>query len=290
MSEIDRLLKAVTSLKLDEIRSELNDLRAVQSWAIDQIGIDYSVGDEVTIISEEPQVVGGGWERHRNDLRVGNKGIVQALTFNQTSSKWVANVAFSTPEDGGFSVFALDAHWVAKGVPERIEEEHAPEEIALLANELSKAESKLAFVEECCDIMEKGSDPVVPLQQVRNMLEAPHRLLAEREKEAALEGVETPGCDCGQDGRGRAWHTAECQWRLNQVTCVNCGNTERQGCGCPAVSPPGAYGRFMEALSVALTEWHSDVPESRDVAKNAYLARKVTEVHEDLIREMSRVA
>lgn len=26
----------------------------------------------------------------------------------------------------------------------------------------------------------------------------------------------TPGCDCGHDGMGRAWHARDCEWRIKQ--------------------------------------------------------------------------
>jgi hypothetical protein len=29
----------------------------------------------------------------------------------------------------------------------------------------------------------------------------------------AVEGVETPGCDCGHAGMGRNWHRDDCAWR-----------------------------------------------------------------------------
>lgn len=293
MSEIDGLLAAVSGVNMVNLRNEISNLRAVRDWAMRQIGADYAEGDEVTIISPEPQQVGGGWEAHKNCLRVGSKGIVDSISFNSAADKWVANVRFADSDRGKNAekrdiVFALNTEWVAKEPPP--EEEHAPEEMALLASELHKAEGKLAFVSQCCEIIENGSEPMVPLQQVRNMLEIPHRMLEEKIKETATEGVHTPDCDCGRDGKGRSWHSTDCRWRTGLIVCDRCGHTEGEGCGCPSGPAPDAKIRFNEALSNALREWHSDVPESKDVAKNDYLAHRVTEVHAELVREMSRTA
>lgn len=30
-----------------------------------------------------------------------------------------------------------------------------------------------------------------------------------------MEGVRTPGCDCGHEGTGEKWHASDCVWRVN---------------------------------------------------------------------------
>lgn len=289
MSEnaIDKLVSAIGDIPLNKVREEIGNLREIRKWAVANLGLDYSEGDEVTVISPEPYLVGGGWDPYKNALRTGRKGTVLGIEFNPTSGKWTANVRFPNPEQkegasGHNNVFSLHTDWVAKEPPG---EEHAPAEMALVASELQKAEGKLAFVSHCCDIMERGTEPMVPLQQVRNMLETPHRILTANIEETATEGIETPGCNCGREGRGRAWHSTDCSWRSGFVVCERCRRTEAQGCGCGTLAQD-ARSRFAEAVNKALSDWHSDVPETQDVAKNAYLVQKVTEVHEALLGEM----
>ncbi|MFE0472562.1 hypothetical protein ACFW2V_13205 [Streptomyces sp. NPDC058947] len=77
---------------------------------------------------------------------------------------------------------------------------------------------------------------------------APEIIAAAREL-MAQSGVDTPGCDCGHEGMGPAWHLKACMWlkTLNvphpdtatakkpeaEVRCGGCGHREGEGCGCP---------------------------------------------------------
>lgn len=46
---------------------------------------------------------------------------------------------------------------------------------------------------------------------VREMTEAEAAVILPR---LAQSGVDTPGCDCGHDGMGAAWHGGDCAWRV----------------------------------------------------------------------------
>lgn len=88
-------LTALEALNLQNLRSELDTLEAIRDWAMDQIGVDYKVGDRVTITDAAPSEVDrtNGWYAYREALAPGQGGTVADIIFNRHSKQWVTCVA-----------------------------------------------------------------------------------------------------------------------------------------------------------------------------------------------------
>jgi hypothetical protein len=81
-------LEALVALDLREIKAEVDRLRAIKEWAIGNLGIDYTSGDRVEIISEKPSQSENGWKPYREVLAVGRTGIAGEITFNGHFKRW----------------------------------------------------------------------------------------------------------------------------------------------------------------------------------------------------------
>lgn len=80
-----------TRTALDHLRGladEVEDLRALKEWAERNLGIDYTTGDRVTIVSPEPSRRSDGWKRYREALAPGQTGIAGEITFNRYAGEW----------------------------------------------------------------------------------------------------------------------------------------------------------------------------------------------------------
>ena len=95
MSAIDDAFGALTSNNLQQIRSEVANLRAIKAWSLKQLGMDFEVGDRVAIVDDQPSSVGrnSGWYAYREALAVGQTGIAKEVFFNDSHGIWQVEVA-----------------------------------------------------------------------------------------------------------------------------------------------------------------------------------------------------
>lgn len=88
------VLATLRSINLQGVDWELRKLLAIREWAVEQIGIDYKVGDQVRIVSEQPSHTGGGWAAYSECLHLGATGTVTELDFSLGSDdrpgRWIA--------------------------------------------------------------------------------------------------------------------------------------------------------------------------------------------------------
>lgn len=77
------ILDELVALDLRELKSEVDNLRAIKTWALANLGIDYTAGDRVRIVSPEPSSRGDGWACYSEALAVGQTGIAGEITFNR---------------------------------------------------------------------------------------------------------------------------------------------------------------------------------------------------------------
>ncbi|MFI5814919.1 hypothetical protein ACIA7S_28670 [Streptomyces sp. NPDC051643] len=97
MTDLRDTLTALASLDLRSLRNELDRLVAIREWAMDQIGVDYKVGDRVIITDLNVSRVDPthGWYPYREALALGQGGTVEEITFNTHSKRWVTCVAMT---------------------------------------------------------------------------------------------------------------------------------------------------------------------------------------------------
>lgn len=88
MSQLDDLLKAIDTTRSGDLRHEIENLRAIKAWAIQQTGIDYEPGDRVVIVSSRPSTTGRGWHHYREALAVGRTGVAGEITFSDFHDRW----------------------------------------------------------------------------------------------------------------------------------------------------------------------------------------------------------
>jgi hypothetical protein len=114
MTELDKALDALTGIRIQDLRSEVDNLRAVRDWAVQQLRLDYRPGDEVVIVSDRPSSTkaGSGWYPFRMELAEGQTGIAGDVFFNASHAKWQVEVAIEC--GNGRSVFFMDVLWVEK--------------------------------------------------------------------------------------------------------------------------------------------------------------------------------
>ncbi|MGW2398696.1 hypothetical protein ACWCYY_19300 [Kitasatospora sp. NPDC001664] len=63
-------------------------LRAINQWALDQLGASYEPGDRVVITSPRPSDGGGGWAHYAEALGIEQTRITGESTFNTHSKRW----------------------------------------------------------------------------------------------------------------------------------------------------------------------------------------------------------
>jgi hypothetical protein len=56
-----------------------------------------------------------------------------------------------------------------------------------------------------------------PAPATRLRASTPAPLTPAEETRLALDGIDTPDCDCGHDGMGVSWHSDDCPWRRGIV-------------------------------------------------------------------------
>lgn len=94
MTALDEALDAINSINLQNLRSEIDNLRAIKAWALQQLGVDYQPGDRVVIVDDYPSSVGKGhgWYHYREALAPGQTGIAGEIFFNATHGIWQVDV------------------------------------------------------------------------------------------------------------------------------------------------------------------------------------------------------
>jgi len=95
VTEFDDLLDKLASVNTQTLRYEVEKLRAIKTWALDHLGIDYKPGDTVVITSPKPSQVGGGWDRYREALAPGQTGTAGEITFNPHGKRWQCTVVMT---------------------------------------------------------------------------------------------------------------------------------------------------------------------------------------------------
>lgn len=88
MTSVDDAITAIKSFDLQAIQAEVDELRAIRTWALEQIGVDFTAGDRVVIRSSKPSKVGHGWASYREALAIGQTGIAGEPYFNQSCQRW----------------------------------------------------------------------------------------------------------------------------------------------------------------------------------------------------------
>lgn len=107
MTAFDSALDALKSIDMHALRSEVDNLRAIKAWAVQQLAIDYKPGDRVRIVSEDPAdtKLGHGWYHYREALAPGQTGIVGEIFFNAAHGVWQVDVGmdrtWSVHDHGG---------------------------------------------------------------------------------------------------------------------------------------------------------------------------------------------
>lgn len=81
-------LEDLVALDLRDLKAEVDNLRAIKEWAVSNLGIDYTTGDRVQIVSPKPSQVGMGWLHYSEALAVGQTGIAGSISFNGHAKRW----------------------------------------------------------------------------------------------------------------------------------------------------------------------------------------------------------
>jgi hypothetical protein len=88
VTDLDEALAALAKINQQGLRAEIDNLRAIKTWALAQLGVDFKPGDRVVITSHEPSTTGGGWHHYREALAPGQTGIAGEITFNAHANRW----------------------------------------------------------------------------------------------------------------------------------------------------------------------------------------------------------
>lgn len=88
MSALTKVLEHLTSLDVQSLKSEVEDMRAIREWALASLGLGYQTGDRVQIVSPMPSQTGGGWACYSEALSVGQTGVAGGISFNRFASGW----------------------------------------------------------------------------------------------------------------------------------------------------------------------------------------------------------
>lgn len=71
---------------VSEMGKELQHLRKVEAWALRNLGIDYEVGDRVTLVGTIDFEEAYGWAHYRECLVPGATGVITEIQFNEFSN------------------------------------------------------------------------------------------------------------------------------------------------------------------------------------------------------------
>ncbi len=104
MTRLDDAVDALAAADVQAIRYEVKNLRAIKTWAIEHLGLDYAPGDRVAIVSPKPASIGRGWHPYREALAPGQTGIAGEIAFNELYGYWYVEVGM----DRAWSVSGLD--------------------------------------------------------------------------------------------------------------------------------------------------------------------------------------
>ena len=105
---------------------EIRKLRAIQTWALDHIGVDFAEGDTVEFV-KAPNT-DNGWRIYAEALHVGAKAQVRQIDFNCAYGFWFAEIVLErewsvTDYQGGTRWW----HGPASETPEGMKPPHDPE-------------------------------------------------------------------------------------------------------------------------------------------------------------------
>lgn len=134
VSEIDEILEFVSSIDIQSLKWQIRKYRSIREWALQQLGIDYRVGDRVQIIKKLK--TDNGWACYAEALAVGQTGRVVEVDFSEYAKKWFVTVAL----DKAWSVSHRSngetiRYWRGKVsetpegmvAPSQVEQEHYPD-------------------------------------------------------------------------------------------------------------------------------------------------------------------
>lgn len=98
IKSFDDLMGVLKSLSRTDLRYEVEKVQAIRQWALDQIGVDYAVGDKVRIkdgyrmrqhFSDGDR---NGWWQYRECLVPGATATVTGVDFNAFHRYWYASI------------------------------------------------------------------------------------------------------------------------------------------------------------------------------------------------------
>lgn len=81
-------LEELVKLDLTSLKHEVEKLRAIEKWALSNLGIDYKTGDRVAIVDARPSQSTNGWKVYAEALAVGQTGIAGRIEFNEFRDRW----------------------------------------------------------------------------------------------------------------------------------------------------------------------------------------------------------
>lgn len=120
-SNLDEVLEMLCRLSnTSTFRYEVEKLRAIRSWAIEQLDVDYVAGDRVVIKDDYfvPKTFADGtahgWWGYRECLVPGAIAIVEKIDFNDYHKYWYANIILD--QEWSISEFPWDAAKYPDGV------------------------------------------------------------------------------------------------------------------------------------------------------------------------------
>lgn len=124
VGSLDRLLDVIASVPEQTLRYEVRKLRAIREWALDQVGVDYAVGDAVRIVAgfRVNPVKSYGWAGYQEALAAGARAKVVAIDFNISRRRWYVQIVL----DREWSVTTVEStrrwwHGPADETPEGFE-------------------------------------------------------------------------------------------------------------------------------------------------------------------------
>lgn len=96
------ILEILGSVDSQKVRSELWKLQGIHHWALDNLGVDYKVGDRVVLTRNQGTQRDSGWYCYRECLVVGATAVVEEIDF------WAA---LSSPGGRWMVTVKLDREW-----------------------------------------------------------------------------------------------------------------------------------------------------------------------------------
>lgn len=91
MNTLDEILDTLRNIDTQTVKFEIDTLRAIRDWALQQTGIDFAEGDSVLIAEDLNIGPDSGWWHYRETLAKGQTGIVKEIGFNGYHKYWYAS-------------------------------------------------------------------------------------------------------------------------------------------------------------------------------------------------------